>query len=257
MQSERAGLCKEVPCRSCCRLQPENLPGRLPGCSSCGRPVTKLFTVVWAILSERKVVPPPSRARRRRRLRPQACSLGLTPPASMRVVWLTKRSMRPAAEGADRRDRAPAAQSGRLFPPSRMYFHRPSGCRAQTVRYLLGFWRAMEPSELRIVKTAVPTLQPRSPLEVERAEVRPGELGLQLGGAEAALGGQRVGVHRLANGDQEAVAEGADEQLAHEVGEVARLGTRRPQLERLMGRASAMAKMGGVKASHSHMLAIV
>src|SRR4029450_5003604 len=34
-------------------------------------------------------------------------------------------------------------------------------------------------------------------------------------------------------------------------------GTRRPQLERLMGRGSARAKMGGVNTAQSHMLAIV
>ena len=81
--SDRGGrACAATPGRSCCQLQPENVPGRLPAGSSRRPPVMTLFTVVpEAILPGRKVVPPPSPAAPLRPPRPQACSLGLTSPA--------------------------------------------------------------------------------------------------------------------------------------------------------------------------------
>lgn len=49
-----------------------------------------------------------------------------------------------------------------------MYFQPPSGWRAQIVWYLLALWKATLLSELRSGYRALPTLQPRSSLKVDR-----------------------------------------------------------------------------------------
>src|SRR5215470_14990716 len=76
----------------------------------------------------------------------------------------------------------------------------------------------------------------RPELHLQRAEMGPRQLGLQLRGPEPALGGDAVGVHRLADNDEEPVAEGADEQLTGEAAvqptndQIHRRGSRRARV---------------------------